>query len=88
MLTSGKFKHSDTGSKFFVGYEDDNIIRPLCIILHQMRGFIKYFDNGGRNMSFMIEDVSVLVKYKNIWDKIKEIKGMKFHGNPVMMRIT
>ena len=31
----------------------------------------------------MIEDDSVLVKYSDVWNKIKEIKGMKFHSNPV-----
>ena len=44
---SDKFKHSDKGFKYFIGYEDDNIIRMLYIILPQMSGFIKYFDNGG-----------------------------------------
>ena len=48
-----------------------------------MSDFIKYFDNEGKNMSFMIEDDSILVKYNEIWNKIKEIKGIKFHSNPV-----
>ena len=54
--------HSDNGSKYFIGYKDDNIIRPLCIILPQMSGFIKYFDNG-ENMSLMSEDGSVFFFY-------------------------
>ena len=29
-------------------------------------------------MSFIIKDDSVLVKYNEIWDKIKEIKSIKF----------
>ena len=48
-----------------------------------MSGFIKYFDIGGKNMSFMNEDDSVSVKYNYIWNKIKEIKGIKFPSNPV-----
>ena len=56
------FKHSDTGFKYFIGCKDDNIIRPLCIILPKMSGFIKSFDKGGKNMSLMIEDDSVLFK--------------------------
>ena len=35
-----------------------------------MNGYIKYFDNEGKNMSSKIEDNSVLVKYSNIWNKI------------------
>ena len=31
----------------------------------------------------MIEDNSVLGKYKDIWNKMKKIKGIKFHSNPV-----
>ena len=49
IVVSDKFKHSDDGSKFFIGYlHDDDKFRPLCIILPQMSGYIKYFDNGGK----------------------------------------
>ena len=44
ILISDKFKHSDTGFKHFISYEDDNIVRPLCINLPQMSGYIKYFN--------------------------------------------
>ena len=37
-----------------------------------MSGYIKYFENGGKNMSFMIEHDSVLTKYNEIWNKIKK----------------
>ena len=43
-----KFEHSDKGVKYLIGYKDDNIIRPLCIILPQMSRDIIYFDNGGK----------------------------------------
>ena len=48
-----------------------------------MSGYIKYFDNGGKNMSFMIEDDSVLEKYKEIWSNIKKTLNTKFHSMPV-----
>ena len=79
---SDKIEHSDTGFKYFIGYKDDYIIRPLCIILPQMSEYIKYFDNGGKNTSFMIEDDSVLVKYNEIWNKIKKTLNIKFHSMP------
>ena len=47
IVISDKFKHSDNGSKYFIGYKDD-IIRNLCIILPQMSEYIKYFDNRGK----------------------------------------
>ena len=73
IVVSDKFKYSDYGSKYFIGYLHDNdIITCLCIILPQMSGYINYSDNGGKNMSFKIEDASVLLKYNEIWNKIKK----------------
>ena len=83
IVVSDKFRHSDNGFKYFTGYQEDEIIKPLCIILPQMIGYIKYFKNGGKNMSFMVKDDSVLNKYNEIWDKIKEKLNIKFHSMPV-----
>ena len=33
ILVSGRFKHSDDGFKYFVGYKEGEIVKPLCIIL-------------------------------------------------------
>ena len=82
-MVSDKFKHSDDGFKYFVGYKEGEIVKPLCIILPQMSGYIKYFENGGKNMSFVIKDDDVLDKYNEIWDKIKETLSIKFHSMPV-----
>ena len=43
-----------------------------------MSGCIKYFDNGGKNMSFKIEDESVYLKYTEIWNKIKKSLNPRF----------
>ena len=83
IVTSDKSERSDKDSKYFICYKDDDIIRPLCIVLPQMSGYIKYFYNSGKDMSFKIEDDSVLIKYNEIWNKIKEKQGMKFHSKPV-----
>ena len=48
-----------------------------------MTGYIKYFENGGKNMSFIIKDDMCLQKYNEIWDKIKETLNIKFHSIPV-----
>ena len=83
IVVSDKFRHSDKGFKYFIGYQEGEIVKPLCIILPQMSGYIKYFKNGGKNMSFMVKDDSVLNKYNEIWDKIKEKLNIKFHSIPV-----
>ena len=70
--------------KYFIGYLNDvGSVSPLCIILSQMSGYIKYFENGGKKMSFKIEDDEVYIKYNSIWNKIKELLGVKFHSEPI-----
>ena len=67
IVVSQKFKHNDEGFKYFIGYLKGEIIKPLCIILPQMSGYIKYFENGSKNMSFLIKDDEVWDKYNNIY---------------------
>ena len=81
IVTSDKFKHSDDGFKYFIDYKEDDIVKPLCIILLQMSGYIKYFENGGKNMSFVIKDV--LDKYNEVWNKIKKTLKITFHSIPI-----
>ena len=52
IVVSDKFRHSEEGFKYFIGYQEDEIVKPLCIILPQMNGYIKYFENGGKNVFF------------------------------------
>ena len=82
IVVSDKFKLSDNGFKYFIGHNEGKIIKPSCIVLPQMTGYIKYFENGGK-MSFAIKDDNVLDKYNEIWDKIKETLSIKFHSMPV-----
>ena len=56
IVVSYRFKHNDEGFKHFIGYREAEIVKPLCIILPQMSGYIKYFENGGKNMSFLIKN--------------------------------
>ena len=48
-----------------------------------MSGYIKYFDNGNKNMSFKIEDENVYLKYTEIWNKIKRLLDTRFHSQPI-----
>ena len=59
IVVSDKFKHNNQGFKYFIGYQEGRIVKPLCIILPRMSGYIKYFENGGKNMSFLIKDDKV-----------------------------
>ena len=48
-----------------------------------MIGYVKYFENRGKNMSFLIKDKDVLDKCNETWNKIKKTLNIKFHCMPV-----
>ena len=85
IVVSDKFKHNNEGFKYFIGYQEGGIVKPLCIVLPQMSGYIKYFENGGKNMSLLIKDDEVWDKIRKIkiWDVIKNKLGVKFHSQPI-----
>ena len=82
IVVSYKFKHNGVGFKYFIGYLEGEIVKPLCIILPQMSRYIKYFENGSKSMSFLIKDDEVWDNYDKIWDVIKDKLGIKSHSKP------
>ena len=52
IIVSDKFKYSDEGFKYFIGFQEGEIVKPLCIILLEISGYIKYFENGGKKYVF------------------------------------
>ena len=83
IVISDKFKHNDDSFKYFIGHKEGEVVKPLIIILHQMSGYKKHFENGGKSMSFVIKDDDVLDKYSEIWDKIKTDLNIKSHSMSV-----
>ena len=83
IVVSDKFNHNEDCFKYFIGYQKGEIVRPLCIILPQMNGYIKYFEYGNPNMSFLIKDDEFGERYEQIWDMIKSKLKIKFHSKPV-----
>ena len=84
IAVSSRWKLNDVTYKYFCGYlNNDGIIKPLCIILPQMNGYIKYFDDGGKNMSFVTDDEKVYEKYDEIWNVVKRLLKLKFAANPI-----
>ena len=57
IVVSSRWKLNDTTYKYFCGYLNNDVIKLLCVILPQMNGYIKYFDNGRKicNMLQMIK---------------------------------
>ena len=72
LLVSDTFKHIDDGFKYFIGYKEGEIVKPSCIILPQMTGYIKFFENGGKNMSFVIKDDDELINTIKFGTRLKE----------------
>ena len=83
IVVSYKFKHNDEGFKHFIGYLENGFFKLVCIILPQMAGYRKYFENGSKKMSFLIKDDEKWDKYDKIWDVIKNKLNIEFHSEPV-----
>ena len=83
ILVSKKEPYGNKNSvKYFIGYNDNDIIRPLCIRLPQMTGYAKKF-NDNATMSFIVKDKQLLKNYTKIWDKIEKLMKINFESNPV-----
>ena len=73
IVVSSKWKINDTTYKYSCGYLNNDVIQPLCFILPQMSGYIKYFDNGGKNMSCITDHEEVYKKYNEIWKVVRKL---------------
>ena len=84
------FKKEPYGEKsfrYFIAYNDDDVIRPLCISLPQMVAYVKHFKNNSdgdnKTMSFNLIDNKLLKKYNKISQKISSLLTKKFDSDPV-----
>ena len=68
--------------RYFIEYNDDVAIRPLCIRLPQMIGYVKCFDSN-KTMSFKVSDNKLLKKYNRIWERVSNLLSIKFDSKPV-----
>ena len=83
IVVSKKWKINDTTYKHICGYLNNDTIQPLRVILPQMDGYIKHFDDGGKNMSFITDDEKIYEKYNEIWEVIRNLLTIDFTVNPV-----
>ena len=88
ILISKKEPYGKKGSfngiafKYFIAYEDHDYIGPLCIMLPQMIGYVKYFDNN-KAMPFKVADNNLLEKYTEIWRRVSNLMNTEFDSEPV-----
>ena len=55
--------------KYFIGYNDNGVIRPLYLFMSQTTGYINEFDKNKITMSLMIKDIQLFKNYNKIWKK-------------------
>ena len=77
------FTSNYEGFKYFIEYQDDEIIKPLCIILPQMSGYIKYFEKGGKTCFSWLKMTKCWINTIKFEGNIKEKLNIKFHNIPV-----
>ena len=68
--------------KYFIGYNDNDAIMPLCIMLPQTTGYVKKFE-GNTTVSFKIRDKQLLKTYNRIWKKVEKLLKIEFDTKPV-----
>ena len=78
-----KQKINDTTYKHICGYLINDTIQPLCVVLPQIDGYIKYFDDGGKNMTFVKDDENIYEKYNEIWEVVRNLLKIDFTVSPV-----
>ena len=83
IVVSNKWKINETKYKYLCGYLNNDVIQPLCVILPQVHGYIKYFDDSGKNMTFIADNDKIYNKYNEIWEVIRKLLIVKFAVNPV-----
>ena len=83
IVVSSRWKLNDTTHKYFCGYLNSDVIKPLSVVLPQMSRYIKYFDNNGKNMPFVTDDKEVYEKYNEIWNVVKRLLKLEFTASPI-----
>ena len=68
--------------KYFIGYNDNDVIRPLCLRLSQMTGYAKKF-NENATMSLKANNKQLLKNYNKIWEKVEKLLGIDFESKLV-----
>ena len=68
--------------KYFIGYNDNDVVGPLCMQLTQMTCYTKKFEKNV-TMSFKVNNKQLLKNYIKIWEKIEKLLNIDFESKPV-----
>ena len=70
--------------KYFIGYNDNDVIRLLCLRLPQMTGYAKKI-NENTTISFRVNNKNLFKNYNKIWEKVKNYQGLILKANLFMV---
>ena len=73
---------SKNAFKYFIGHNDSDVIRPLCVRLPQMTDYATKF-NENTTMSFRANNEELLKNYDKIWEIIEKLMRINFESKPV-----
>ena len=65
--------------KYFIGDNDNDVIRPLYLFLSQSTGYIDKFDKNKITMTLMIKDIQLLKDYNKILKKNEKLMKINFN---------
>ena len=73
ILVSRKEQYGKNNSFiYFFGYNDNDVIRPLCLKISKITGYINIFDENKITVCLMVKDKQLLKNYNKIWKKWKD----------------
>ena len=92
ILVSKKEQYGKYNSfKYFIGYNYNDVIRPLYLGLSQMTGHVsKFNENKNKNkniitMSLQVKDEKLFNNCNKIWKKIEQLMDIVFNTNLLMV---
>ena len=65
---------------YFIGYNDNDVIRPLCLKLSKMTSYINEFNENKITMSLRVNDGPLFKKYNKIWKKVEKLMKIDFES--------
>ena len=67
--------------KYYIGYDDNDVIRSILTELPQMIGYYDHFKTGSKGLTFKIFDKKLFKKYIKIWKKFSDLVGNELQNS-------
>ena len=82
LLSKEETYSTNNSFKYFIGCNDIDVIRALCIKLPRMIVYVRKLE-GKTTMAFTISNKQPLKKYNQIWKRVKKLLKAKFDNQPI-----